>query len=570
MERAQVHYELFVRRQPTSGWTLELATEDRARALRTAEESLAEGRVAAVRVTKETLDEETREFRSVTILTKGAVEKVKTRKPREDSGPLCVSPSDLYTAHARDRIGRLLEQWLVRQKATPFELLHRADLVEKLEASGVELQHAIQKIAIPEAQERGIGVHEIIRTFQQLAQRAIDRLIKDHRKGSLPNLEKEGFAAAAERLVGEPERAYLLGAGVAAVMSRATSWSEKVGLLLDLADAAPESPQARALALQVIEQPLNEILGSRSGLAELLGSDLDVGGQLAAMTRLAGADPVETLISVEPSVARAMPALNGPAARLANWLGGPHFESCRVAIAQRVLRELVGPRRLKPSDAEGEIELLRALAMALTAAGDRVLSPDDVNNAFSTRSKMLVTSDFVEALLGSNRGAREEVETLVRLAENVTGAANKRQAARWLAANISALRFEKELRSGPDSPAAKLAGLAKLQKELARVGLIAEDAAPLQAKIGEVAGLIESDSRLVALLARANAPVVHRLSLLLRMAVGDAAPIGPVADRARLEALKMVRAPELRAELAKSPEALEKVRGLMQTAGLAA
>jgi ribosome-interacting GTPase 1 len=60
--------------------------------------------------------------------------------------------------------------------------------VEKLEASGIELQHAIQKIAIPEAQARGIGVHEIIRSFQTLAERAIERLMKDHRKGLLPDL----------------------------------------------------------------------------------------------------------------------------------------------------------------------------------------------------------------------------------------------------------------------------------------------------------------------------------------------------------------------------------------------
>jgi len=75
MERGQVHYELFVRRQPGSGWALELATEDRVRATETAEQALAEGRVAAVRVTKETLDPETREFMSVTILSKGAAER---------------------------------------------------------------------------------------------------------------------------------------------------------------------------------------------------------------------------------------------------------------------------------------------------------------------------------------------------------------------------------------------------------------------------------------------------------------------------------------------------------------
>ena len=570
MDRGQVHYELFVRRQPGSGWSLEIATEDRARAVETAEQALADGRVAAVRVTKETLDPETREFRSVTILSKGAPERTRARKVRENTEPLCVSPSDLYTCHARERIGRLLDNFLARHKATPFELLHRPDLVEKLEASGIDLQHAIQKIAIPEAQARGIGVHEIIRSFQTLAERAIERLMKDHRQGLLPDLDREGFAAAVERLVADPDRGYLLGAGVAASIAPARTWSEKVSRLLDLADVAPREPQARAVALQVLEQPLAEILGSKAGLTDLLGADLDLGDQLAAMTRLAGADPVEALIAIDPKVARFMPALAGPAARLASWLSGPAFESGRVAIAQRVLRELVGPRRLKPGDADAEIDLLRGLAMALTAAGDRVLGLDDIHGAFSARSTALVTSDFVEALLGAGMGAREEVEALIRLAENVTGGANKRQAARYLSANVSALRFEKELRYGPDSPASRMASLAALQKHVLRAGLVAEDAAPVQAKIGEIGGLIEADGKIVALIAKAPAPAVHRLNLLLRMAIGEAAPLGAAADRARGEALKLVRHPDLREELARSPEAVERVRGLMQSAGMAA
>ncbi|HRD47115.1 MAG TPA: hypothetical protein PLF78_11590 [Caulobacter sp.] len=568
--RGKVHYELFVRRQPGSGWTLDMATEDRARAIQTAEELLAEGRVAAVRVSKEVLDEETREFSSVTILNKGAPERVKPKKVREDNEPLCVSPSDLYTIHARERIGRLLDNWLLRNKATPFELLHRPDLVGKLEASGVELQHAIQKIAIPEAQARGVGVHEIIRAFQALAERAIERILRDHKRGQLPNLDKEGFAAAAERLVAEPDRAYLLGAGVAASIAPAKGWAEKVGLLLDLADAAPTHPQARDHALQVLEQPLTEILGSRAGLADLLGGELDLGSQLAAMTRLAGADAVEALIGIEPSVAKVMPPLEGAAARLANWLGGPHFESCRVAIAQRVLRELTGPRRLKPNEAVEEIDLLRGLAMALTAAGGRILSMEDIHAAFTARSKAMVTGDFVDALLGKDKGAREEIELLVRLVENVTGGANKRQAARWLSANISALRFEKEMRFGSDSPAQKLATLAAIQRAVNRVGLVPEESGPIQAKIGEVGGLIEADTRLVATLAKAPAPAVHRLNLLLRLAMGEAGPTGPVSERARTEAARLMRTPEVRDELIKSPEALDKVRGMAQACGLVA
>ncbi len=570
MDRAQVHFEVFARRQHGSSWSLELATEDRARAVDSAEALLAERRAISVKVTKETLDEESREFKTVTILTKGELDRGKVKKPREGLEPLCVSPPDLYTGHARDRIGRLLEGWLARNRATPFELLHRPDLIEKLEATGLELQHAIQKVAIPEAQARGKTVHHVIRDFQKLVQATIDRVTRDDRKGRFPDFEQEGFAAAAERLVGDPNQHYYLGAGVARAMSTGASWSGKVNRLLDLADRAPREPAARDLAFRVLELPLAEILGARAGIMELLGVHLDLGGALAAMTRLAAADSVDALISIEPAVARVMPPLQGPAARLANWLDGPYFEEVRTAIAHRVLKELTGPKRLRPNDAEGEIIMLRALAMALTTAVGRILTPDEVQDAFINRSRTLVRADFVEAFLGHDRSPLGEVEALLWLSENVTGAANKRQASRWVQANVSALRFETDLRAGPDSAATKLAALAELQRSVFRCGFVIEESGPIAVKIGELGGQIEADARLAQALARAAAPVVNRLTLLLRLAAGETAPRGPAADRARVEAIRLMRAPEIRAEIARTPEVVDRVRALMQTAGLAA
>lgn len=562
---SDVHYELFVRRKVGAQWTLEMATEVRTAALQNAEECLTSGRAVAVRVSKETLDRESGEYKSIAIFTKGMVDGGKPKKEAEDLDPLCVQPADLYTAHARDRIGRLLEGWLARHNATPFELLHRPDLVEKLEASGTDLQHALQKIAIPEAEARGMSVHELIRTFQGLVERSVANLMKAFRKGALPDLDKEGFAKAAERLATDPDRAFLLGAGVAASIAPGVSWSDKIARLLDLADAAPTEPGPRALALHAIEQPLAEIIGSRAGMADLLGTADDLGSTLAAMTRLTGGAQVEALIRMQAQVRACMPELSGTAKRLSEWLSGDHFAPVRASIAKRVLTELNGVRRLKPNDAEAEIEFLRALAMSLTAAAGRILPPEDIQAAFTVRSKTLLNGEFIEALLGRDRSAREEITILIRLAENVMGAVNKRQAARWLSANITALRFEKELRQGPDSPASKLAALAGLQKTVARSGLVREDYEPLCTKLGELGAAVEADSRLLTMLVRAPAPLTHRLALLVRLAMGEAGPTGPVADKARTEALKLARAPEAREELAASPATMDLLKGLMQT-----
>jgi hypothetical protein len=571
MVGARVHFEVYVRSRPGASWALEMATENRTMAVDTAKQLMQEGKVAAVKVTKETLDDETREFQTVTIFKDGAVDSGKAEAARKDVEPLCVTPQDLYTIHARERIGRLLEDWLNRNHATAFELLHRPDLVEQLETSGTELQHAVQKIAIPEAQSRGISVHDIIRVFNALIERTIDRLLSDFRKGVLPDVDKEGFAAAAERLSNAPEKGYLLGAGVAASIAPARGWSEKVGRLLDLADAAPKSGPARVLALATIAQPLAELLGAKPALDDILGKGLDLGGNLAAMTRLAAASAVDSLIKIEPSVAKVMPPLSPGAQRLAVWLGQEEFSHVRAAIGRRILRELNGPRRLRPGDAAAEIDVLRALAMSLTAAAGSILPLDDVQSAFSARSRMLVTGDFVEAYLGMGKSSRQEADALVWLTENVIGAANKRSAGRWLQAVVASLRFEKEIVAATtETPAIRLASLAALQRAVGACGLVDEDCDPIKGKLGAIGGLIEAQAGLARQLAKANAPAVQRLTLLLKLAGGDSAPLGPAADRARSEALKLIRQDDVRAELSQAPIQAEDMRDLIQRAGLAA
>lgn len=570
MGNYSVHFEVYVRKISGSPWSLHLATEDRATALEGAQELMAEGRVAAAKVTKETLDADSGEYRALEILKLGAAEVVAKSRPQVEPQPLCVTPQDLYTLHARDRIGRLLEEWLNRNNATPFELLHRPDLVEKLEASGSDLLHAIQKVAIPEAHARNKSVHELIRFFQSLVDRTVERLMKHASKGDIPDIDKEGFAATAERLASEPERGYLLGTGVAALIAGATNWSDKVKRLLDLADAAPRQGPARGLALMTVQQPLAEILENKPGMVNIMGEGRDLGANLAAMTRLAAYDAVDRLMRVENCVAKVMPELSPLALRLAMWLGGDTFLDTRAAIGRRILRELTGSRRLRPGDAAGEIDVLRALGMSLTAAAGKLLPLEDVQAAFTIRSKMLVTGDFVEAYLGQKMTACEEIAALIWLTENIIGASNKRLAGGWLKAAVSALRLQREMESTEESPATRLARLAGLQRSAARCGLSVEDFEPIREQLGQLGGEIERRARLTQNLAKADAPVLQRLTLLLKLASGETAPLGPAADRAKVEAIRLAKQDEIRTELAAAPQRVEAFRDLIQQAGLAA
>jgi hypothetical protein len=568
MSAADVHFEVFVRRYPDSAWSLKAATDDRVIALDMAKEMVERGQAAAAKVLRETLDAATGEFQSLTILSLGLPERARKVKAPEPTEPLCVSPQDLYTCHARERIGRLFETWLERREATPFELLHRPDLVEQLEASGVEITHAIQKIAVPEAHSRGATIAEMTKTFKSLGDRAVERLMRDARKG-LPHVSPDTFAKVASHLAKDPEGAYRLGCAVATSLAPAQSWSEKVGLLLDLADKAPPEGAARKLALSVIAEPLEEIVGCQKGLDNVVGGGLDLGARLAAMSRLAAADVVDQLVKHEPSVAKVMPELSARAQRLAKWLTTEDFTGVRAAIGQRILRDLSGQRRLRPTDPVGEIDVIRGLAMALTAASGKLLPLDQVQEAFSARSRMLVTRDFVDVYLGEDATVQEEAEALIWLIENIIGGGNKREAGRWLSSLILSLRFEKESRE-THHPAIRLAELAKLQRAVARCGLIEETYKPLQAALGEIGGAVEADAKLIAMTLRATVPALNRLTALLKLACGEACPLGPAADRARAEALKLARQDDTRAELSSAPDKVDGIRDLLRHAALAA
>lgn len=568
-----VHYEVYIRKTPPAPWTLQMATEDRAHAIQTAEDMLADSRAAAVRVTKETLDPDTMEFNSVTVLTRGAPEVTRKRVVADDqAGPRCGSPQDLYVAAARETIGRVLEDWLKRQGVTAFELLHRPDLAEQLDAAGIELQHAVQKVAVPESQAVGQPVHDLVRHYQRLADAAIERLVSAGRKNRFPDLAHHSLADLAHRLDGQPERAFIMGGVIAGALKGVRGGRARLERLMDLAERAPMEGPPRALVLVAIEQLLCEMLAARTSLAEVLGPSLDQGASLAAVVRMVAPREVDLLVRQDPRMALQVPVVDGPAARLGVRLQAGEFPLLAAALARMVLRELMSPRRLRPNDAAGEIDILRALAMSLTATAGRLLTLEEVQSAFNERSKSLVTADFVAAYVKSCTTVLCEAEALTRLCENVTGTANKRSAARWLSACVGSLRFETEMRAvgGPQTPAQKLGVLAGLQRSIRACGLSERDETEIVAAIGTVGGAVEAEARIVAMLVRSPAPLPQKLAVLLRLAAGETAPLGPAADRAKAEAVKLFRAPESRAALSAAPEALAPLRTLMQAAGLAA
>ncbi|MGZ3304867.1 MAG: hypothetical protein ACXU8U_03315 [Asticcacaulis sp.] len=564
--RNPVHYEVFSRRTPASSWVLQLASEDRALATATAEELLATAQAAAVRVNKEMLNLETGEYSSATVLTKGTIEDKKKVRRAPESEAACTSPQDLYTLHAREKIARLLEDWLRRNKAVPFELLHNPDLARRLDDSGNELQHAVQKISVAEAQDSGVDLHELMRRWQGLTERAVKRILADGQKKLFPAIDGD-FPAVAARCAELPEKHYVLGGSIAIALAGEASAGQKLNRLLHFAQSL--GGDTSHWAFPVIEAPVAELFALKTTMTQLLGDEADLGSSLAVMTVMAAGPQVEAMIERDPKIAELLPPLTGAVAGFARLIEAGAFPVLANQLSRRLVQDLKGPRRLRPNDPESEIEILRALALCLTTLGQDS-QREDIHEAFVERSRMLVSADFVDSLSRMTATAFEEAEKLTWLGENVAGGANKRQAARWLIASLGSLKFERALRDPARPPTARLSWLAQMQKRMAATGFPEKDCEEINARLGHIGGLVASDVHLIAQIAKSPMPAVKKLQFLLSFATGHAAPIGPAATEAKMEVMKQLRNPEVRQGLMSDPQTLMTLKPMLQAAGLAA
>ena len=80
-------------------------------------------------------------------------------------------------------------------------------------------------------------------------------------------------------------------------------------------------------------------------------------------------------------------------------------------------------------------------------------------------------------------------------------------------------------------PARRVAGL---QRAVRASGLTERDNEEISAVIGRVGGTIEAEARIVMMLARSPAPLLQKLTVLLRLAAGDTAPAGSSIGPAQL------------------------------------
>lgn len=565
----QVHYEVLARR-PGCAVHLEAWLEDQHRAIQVANEMIGSGEFIAVMVVRETRNPKTGKFTPLCIRREGDFSSPVTRKLRSGDlpPPRCQAGADLYGPMARARIGEVLEGWLARRKCTAFELIHRLDLADTLRNTGGEFQHAIQKFAVPEALLRHSTVHEVIRSLHPVIDQAAARLRQATQSKAFPTVSVSGFAETCQALAETDERLFLMGGAVAAYLGSAEDWPSKVERILNLADAAPPAGAGRDLALHVLAQPMAEILNLGPAMAEMLGADLDPASHLGALALLVAPDVAKAVEAFDPAAAALLPKPTDIGERLGRFLAEPRVSGLRQALGRKILAEIASPKRLRPASAEGEVEITRALAITLMTAAEAMGGAEAVHEAFVARSHTTVGTEFVTAYLKVSRTPLDEAMALVRLMESVVGGTHKRQAVRWIQSCVTSLKFDTEVMSGKAPAAVRLGQLASLYRRVARAGGQEAGIEALLTLIGDMGGRLEAEAKIIQALRKAPTSPVEKVQALVRMATGEAAPLGPAAERARQEAKRLAAHPDTTAHL--SARAAVQLQTMVQTLGKAA
>ena len=514
----QIHFEIFRRVGAKGGWTLHEVQSSRDRALDIAKALMASEQATGVKVVKETYNDETGDYLTLKIFEEGH-NQVKIEASAEEAPHAlpCFKPDDLYSYHARATMSRLLVDFLSRNKITITELIHRADMLEKLEATGTAYQHAIQKVAVAQASSTTTPVQQIVKSLNELATQAFHRVYRDQRKGLFPDPHPQQFAELAQKLVGQGDASYVFNGALARHLKDAAGWDDKVLRLLTIMQTAPKEGDARKLVLSSLDAIGAEILNGSAALHELLGPVENL------------AEALERLIDLFLGKCQGgHPGLVALAARFA----ADELPEARTAIANRIVAEFKGPKRLHHDVMGDELKSLRRLANKVVMGVGKYMSHEDLIAAFTLRSKRLVTPEALGNYI-NEAAVEDRVERLLFVEENIIGTENKRQLSTFVVQVLQSAGFENHFQNPKLPVLGRLQRLAGLQARVMRSGFIDETKREVSEKIDKLAADIAGRAKLFENLEAKHVSHVEKANNLLKLTMGGFLTEGRLANQAR-------------------------------------
>ena len=516
----QIHYEIFRRIGAKGGWTLHEVASSRDRAVEMAQALMASEKATGVKVVKETYNEETGDYLTLKIFEEGH-NQVKIEQSAEDAPHAlpCFKPDDLYSYHARTTMARLLTDFLSRNKVTITELIHRADLLEKLEATGTVYQHAIQKVAVAQASSTTTPVQQIVKSLNELTTQAFHKVYRDQRKGLFPDPEVEQFSELAAKLSGQGDASYVFNGALARHLRDAKNWDDKVLRLLAIMKRAPQEGDARKLVLSSIDAIMSEILSGSAALHDLIGPVENLAEALSHLIELflgqtkAGSD-------------------HAGLSALAAHFAADELPEARTAIAGRIVAEFKSPKRLHPDVIVDELKSLRRLANKVVLGVGKYMSHEDLIAAFTSRSKRLVTPESLGAYI-AEAAVEEKIDRLLFVEENVIGAENKRQLCSFIIPILQSAAFENFFQNPKTPVLQRLQRLAGIQSRILRSSFIDENRREIADKMDKLACDMAARAKLFETLDAKSPSPVEKATTLLKLTMGGFLTEGRLSALAR-------------------------------------
>ncbi|HJS45449.1 MAG TPA: hypothetical protein VJ753_03520 [Rhizomicrobium sp.] len=517
----EIHYEIFRRVGAKGGWSLHEVVTSRDVALAMAQELMAGEKATGVKVVKETYNDETGDFLTLKIFEEGH-NQMRIAPAQEDAPHTlpCFKPEDLYSYHARATMSRLLIDYLSRNKITITELIHRADMLEKLEATGTLYQFAIQKVAVAQAATTTAGVQQIIKSLNELTTQAFHRVYRDQRKGLFPNPESHQFADLAKSLSGQGNAAYIFNGALARHLKEAKGWDEKVLMLITIMENAPAEEEPRQLVLSAIDAVLAETLGGSAALHELMGPAENLGQALNNLVTL--------FLGKEPEAEARGKGL----AALTQHFAADTLPEARTAVANRVIAEFKSSKRLCPDSLVEELKALRSIANRIVLGIGKYLSHEDLIAAFTLRSKRLVVQEAVGQFI-AEATPDEKIDRILFVEDNIIGAENKRQLSNYILPVLNSAAFENIFQNAKLPLVQRLQRLAQLQARMRRSGFIDVTREEISNRIDLMAVQMEARGRLLEAIQARPTSAVDKVQTLLKLMVGGMLTEGVLANKAR-------------------------------------
>ena len=515
----EIHYEIFKRVGAKGGWTMHDVRSDRDSAVAMAQELMAAEKATGVKVVKETYNDDTGDFLTLKIFEDGH-NQMKVAPAQEDAPHAipCFKPEDLYSYHARQTMSRLLTDFLSRGKVTITELIHRADMLEKLEATGTVYQHAIQKVAVAQAANTTTPVQQIVKSLNELTTQAFNRVYRDQRKELFPDPAPEQFAELAAKLAGQGDAAYIFNGALARHLKVAKGWDHKVLMLITIMEKPPTEEAPRKLVLSSVDAILAEILGGSAALQDLMGPAENLGQALNQLVNL--------FLGKLPEGSKA-----GLAA-LTHHFAADDLPEARTAVANRIVAEFKSNKRLCPEFMVEELKTLRSMANRIVMGVGKYLSHEDLIAAFTLRSKRLVANEAMGQHI-AEAPIEEKIERILFVEDNIIGAENKRQLSTYIMPVLNSAAFENYFQNPKVPLVQRLQRLAQLQARVRRSGFIDVTREEIAVKMDALAVQMEARGKLFESIEARTTNPVEKAQTLLKLATGGLLTEGQLSNKAR-------------------------------------